>query len=397
MLGAVHALLAQEGINLADGLWIITERAMATEAGEPVDPVQAALLGLGRTVIAEEPILRCRLVDHDGSDDAVHLLASLLGTPGDEPEIALRQGKFLVPRVLTWARSGYLAVPRASDYVLAPTERGAIDNLRLTEMAVPPPAAGHVQVRVEAAGVNFRDVLNVLGLYPGDPGPVGGDLSGIVAEMGPGVTEFELGQRVFGVMPGSMASRVNVPVPLLALVPERIGAIAAASTPTAVLTALLAFDWAKLRPGDRVLIHAASGGVGLAAIQLARQRGAVVFATASTYKRATLRKMGVEHVYDSRSTDFADQILADTGGVGVDVVLNSLTSEGFVAATVRATAPNGRFVEIAKRDIWTPEQMAAGPSRHRLRDPGARRSDGDGTRADLRPDGRRVEWVGMAR
>ncbi len=125
-----------------------------------------------------------------------------------------------------------------------------------------------------------------------------------------------------------------------------------------MLTTLLAFDWAKVRPGDRVLVHAASGGVGLAAVQLARQRGAVVFATASTYKRATLHQMGVEHVYDSRSTDFADQILSDTDGAGVDVVLNSLTNEGFVAATVRATAQGGRFVEIAKRDIWTPEQMA---------------------------------------
>ena len=140
--------------------------------------------------------------------------------------------------------------------------------------------------------------------------------------------------------------------------PEGLSAVAAATTPAAVLTARLAFDWAVLRPGDRVLIHAASGGVGLAAVQLARRRGATVFATASTYKRAMLREMGVEYVYDSRSTDFADQILADTGGAGVDVVLNSLTNEGFVAATVRATALNGRFVEIAKRDIWSAEQMA---------------------------------------
>jgi NADPH:quinone reductase-like Zn-dependent oxidoreductase/short-subunit dehydrogenase/acyl carrier protein len=241
---------------------------------------------------------------------------------------------------------------------LAPTERGAINNLRLTEAEVPAPIEGHVQVRVEAVGLNFRDVLNVLGLYPGDPGPVGGDFCGVVTDLGPGVTEFDPGQRVFGVMPGSMASRVNVPVQLLARVPDGIDATAAASTPTAMLTALLAFDWAKVGPGDRVLVHAASGGVGLAAVQLARQRGAVVFATASTYKRATLHKMGVEHVYNSRSTDFADEILADTEGVGVDVVLNSLTNEGFVAATVRATAPGGRFVEIAKRDIWTPEQMA---------------------------------------
>ena len=150
-----------------------------------------------------------------------------------------------------------------------------------------------------------------------------------------------------------------MPAQLLAPVPDGLSAVAAASIPAAALTARLAFDWAQLRPGDRVLVHAASGGVGLAAIQLAQQRGATVFATASTYKRATLRRIGVEYVYDSRSTDFADQILADTGGAGVDVVLNSLTNEGFVAATVRATAQNGRFAEIAKRDIWTPEQMAA--------------------------------------
>ena len=133
----------------------------------------------------------------------------------------------------------------------------------------------------------------------------------------------------------------------------------AATIPAAALTVRLAFDWAQLKPGDRVLVHAASGGVGLAAIQMAQQHGAIVFATASTYKRATLRKMGVKYVYDSRTTDFADQILTDTDGVGVDVVLNSLTNEGFLEATVRATAQNGRFAEIAKRDVWTHERMAA--------------------------------------
>ncbi|HWT48258.1 MAG TPA: SDR family NAD(P)-dependent oxidoreductase, partial [Mycobacterium sp.] len=362
LLSAVHTLQADETVKLPNGLWIITERAVATESGEPVDPVQAALWGLGRTIINEEPALRCRLVDYDGSEGAVHSLAGLLGAPGtpfDEPELALRQGKFLASRLLPWARSGHLAVPRATDYVLAPTERGAIDNLRLTETEVPPPDEGYVQVRVEAAGLNFRDVLNVLGLYPGDPGPIGGDFAGIVTQLGSGVTGLEVGQRVFGFMQGAFASRFNVPVQLLAPLPDGLGAVAAATIPAAALTARLAFDWAQLKPGDRVLVHAASGGVGLAAIQMAQQHGAIVFATASTYKRAALRKLGVKYVYDSRTTDFADQILADTEGAGVDVVLNSLTNEGFVEATVRATARNGRFAEIAKRDIWTPEQMAA--------------------------------------
>ena len=200
LLGAVHTLQADEAVKLPGGLSIITERAVATESGEPVDPVQAALWGLGRNIINEEPSLRCRLVDCDGSDEAVHSLADLVGTPVEEPELALRQGKFLASRLLPWARSGHLAVPHSTDYVLASTERGAIDNLRLAETEVPPPSAGQVQVRVEAAGLNFRDVLNVLGLYPGDPGLIGGDFSGIVTELGSDVTGSEVGQRVLGFM-----------------------------------------------------------------------------------------------------------------------------------------------------------------------------------------------------
>lgn len=359
VLAGMQTALAEEKLNLTGGLWIVTERAVATEPGEPVDPVQAALWGLGRTVINEQPTLRLKLVDLDGADDnATNWLTGILGTPVTESEFALRQGKFLVPRLMHWARSGHLPMPRSDDYVLAPTERGAIDNLRLTEKEVTPPAPHEVHVRIEAAGLNFRDVLNVLGLYPGDPGPIGGDLCGVITELGSEVTRFEVGQRVFGSMQGAFSSRLNVPEQLLAVVPEGINPVDAATLPAAALTVRLAFDWAQLKPGDRVLIHAASGGVGLAAVQMARQQGATVFATASTYKRATLRKMGVEHVYDSRTTDFADQILADTNGEGVDVVLNSLTNEGFVEATVRATAQGGRFAEIAKRDIWPPERMA---------------------------------------
>lgn len=357
LLSAVHAV--QRGqVKLPGGLWIVTEGAVACESGEPVDPVAAALWGFGRTAITEEPSLRGRLVDCDGSPEAVRALAGLLAEPAGEPEVAVRQGKLLASRLVPWARSGHLTVPRSADYVLAPTERGAIDNLRLTEADVPAPGEGYVQVRVEAAGLNFRDVLNVLGLYPGDPGPIGGDFAGVVTQLGDGVSGLEVGQRVYGSMQGAFASRFNVPSQFLAPIPDGVSAVEAATIPAAALTVRLSFDWAQLKPGDKVLIHAASGGVGLAAVQMAQRCGAEVFATASTFKRATLRKLGVKYVYDSRTTDFADQILADTDGAGVDVVLNSLTSEGFIEATLRATARHGRFAEIAKRDIWSAERMA---------------------------------------
>ncbi|HEY6855358.1 MAG TPA: polyketide synthase dehydratase domain-containing protein, partial [Mycobacterium sp.] len=184
LLSAVHTAQADNSVKLPGGLWIVTERAVATESGEPVDAVQAALWGLGRTILNEEPGLRSKLIDVDGSPEAVQLLTGLLSAPVDEPEIALRQGKALASRLLQWSRSGHLNVPRADDYALLPTERGAIDNLRLTEAEVSAPDEGYVQVRVEAAGLNFRDVLNVLGLYPGDPGPVGGDFAGTVTQLG---------------------------------------------------------------------------------------------------------------------------------------------------------------------------------------------------------------------
>ena len=212
-------------MKLPGGLWIITERAVATESSEPVDPLQAALWGLGRNRHRRGagPALQA------GRLRRIRRGRALAGQPTRRirhssfrnPNSHCDKGSSWYPRLLPWSRSGHLAIPRATDYVMAPTERGAIDNLRLTETEVPPPAEGYVQVRVEAVGLNFRDVLNVLGLYPGDPGLIGGDVSGIVTEMGTGVTGFEVGQRVFGIVQGAFASRVNVPVQLLAPVPKR--------------------------------------------------------------------------------------------------------------------------------------------------------------------------------
>ena len=225
LLSAVHTVQggSQNGsVKLPGGLWIITERAVATESGEPVDPVQAALWGFGRTTINEEPALRCKLVDCDGSQEAVQRTGQPARHTGSTSRNSRCGKESCWPRGCCHGRAAVISRCRArADYVLAPTERGAIDNLRLTETDVPPPDEGYVQVRVEAAGLNFRDVLNVLGLYPGDPGPIGGDFAGIVTQLGSGVTGLEVGQRVYGFMQGAFSSRFNVPAQLLAPMPGR--------------------------------------------------------------------------------------------------------------------------------------------------------------------------------
>ena len=215
-------------------------------------------------------------------------------------------------------------------------------------------------MKVTHAGLNFRDVLNALGMYPGEPGPLGAECVGVVSAIGAGVTHLTVGDEVLGMAGGSLRSYVTTTADLMAIKPPSLSSEDAATLPITFLTAEYALNrLAGLRRGERVLIHAAAGGVGLAAVQLAQRAGAEIFATAGNpAKRELLAGMGVAHVLDSRSLDFAAEIQARTQGQGVDVVLNSLAGE-FIDKSVASLARGGRFVEIGKSGIWTSEQMAA--------------------------------------
>jgi NADPH:quinone reductase-like Zn-dependent oxidoreductase len=204
-----------------------------------------------------------------------------------------------------------------------------------------------------------RDVLNVLGMYPGDPGAPGGDCAGVVVSVGPGVIGIVPGQSVFGLAGGSLGSHVHVPALQLAAMPPNLTFEAAATTPTVFTTVDMAFRQASaLQPGQNVLVHAAAGGVGLAAIQLAGALQARVIATAgSPFKRSVVRTLGAQAAVNSRDTVYASDI-AQLGGI--DVVLNSLTSSGFVAGSLACLKPGGRFIEISKRDIWSSSRVAQG-------------------------------------
>jgi acyl transferase domain-containing protein/surfactin synthase thioesterase subunit/NAD(P)-dependent dehydrogenase (short-subunit alcohol dehydrogenase family)/SAM-dependent methyltransferase/acyl carrier protein len=391
VLGLVQALVRCDVAPPA-GLWLVTQGAQAigskqypvssdqysvlsTKGGGNSDYcllntayssgsslAQSPLWGLGKVITLEHPELACRRVDLESTEDLSwqldQLVAELLD-PDAEDQIAWRASHRFVPRLVPCQRSRTtLLLPQQSEYRLEQSSDGTLDGLSFVETNVTLPGAGEVQVEVRAAGLNFRDVLNALGMYPGDAGLLGGEVAGRIVAVGSEVSGFCVGEEVLGFVAGAFASRVNVPTALLAHKPLQISFTEAATIPIAFATVQMAFERAGLRAGERVLIHAASGGVGLAAIQLARIIGAEIYATASAPKQAYLRSLGIEHIYDSRSTSFAEQILADSDNLGVDVVLNSLTGEGFIEASLRALGLSGRFVEIGKRDIWSAERMA---------------------------------------
>ena len=251
--------------------------------------------------------------------------------------------------------------PEGGNWRFAPDPGGDFDRLPVEPTADGTPGVGEVRVAVEAAGLNFHDVLVAMGVV--DPGAaLGGEFCGRVLEAGPGVRGIAVGDRVLGFAAGTFGPEVVARAEVVVPAPPGLSSVALATIPTAFVTAALAFEGAELRAGDAVLVHAGTGGVGQAAIQCARAAELEVFATASAGKRDSLRSLGVAGTFDSRSAAFGEEVLAATGGAGVRLVLNSLTGAGFIEAGLSCLAEGGSFVELGKRGIWSAEDMAAARS-----------------------------------
>jgi NADPH:quinone reductase-like Zn-dependent oxidoreductase/thioesterase domain-containing protein/acyl carrier protein len=249
------------------------------------------------------------------------------------------------------------------DWRLGIEERGTLENLSLLESSAAdqPLEAGQVRVGVRAAGLNFRDVLNALGMFPGIEMPIGGEGAGVVLEAAPDVTDLATGDRVMGVIAGAFAPVGVADRRTLVKMPKGWSFVQAASMPIAFLTAHYALvDLAELQPGEKILVHGAAGGVGMAAVQLARHLGAEVFATAHPDKWEAVRALGVDadHIASSRSLEFRDEFLRATGGAGVNVVLDALARE-FVDASLELLPRGGRFVEMGATDIRDPGEVGA--------------------------------------
>jgi len=335
--------------------------------GNNDDAAAASLSGFGRVLQNEYPALGVTLLDLPlgvNGPDVQPLVEEWLAPMGsaNESEIAYHDGLRHVVRV----------VPQAFDvddrnFELAITEYGQFANVKPVPIKDVSPTGDEITVRVRAAGLNFKDVLNALGMlhqHARDMGiehkalPLGFEAAGTVIAAGPNA-EFAVGDDVIVSQLGCMKRRATVSSSVAVRKPSGIGFAAAASLSAAYVTAHYALHaLAHIKAGDRVLIHSAAGGVGQAAVQLAHAAGAEVYATASPHKWPLLHTQGVKHVMSSRTLEFSERVLAETQGAGVDIVLNSLNKD-YILANVHCLTKHGRFVELGKIGVWTPAQMQA--------------------------------------
>ncbi|MET9266514.1 SDR family NAD(P)-dependent oxidoreductase, partial [Amycolatopsis sp. NPDC004079] len=331
--------------------------AASTRRGEQApDLAGAAVLGLVRSAAAEHPD-RLGLVDL-GRDAGPEALLAALGS--GEPELAVRSGRVLAPRLARTAQDNGLVPPAdSSAWRLDVTERGTLENVTLAPVDQPwrPLEPGQVRVEVRAIGLNFRDTLIALGVYPGEA-QLGGEGAGIVLEAAPDVPDLAVGDRVLGLFPDGAGSVATTDHRVLAPVPAGWTFAQGAAVPVVFLTAYFGLvDLARAKPGESVLVHAGTGGVGMAALQLAEHLGLTAYATASPAKWPVLRELGVPDRRIASSRDAGFEAKFRSGAGGIDIVLNSLTGE-LLDSSLRLLAPGSRFLEIGKADPRDPAQVA---------------------------------------
>jgi len=348
-----------------------------------VSVAQSPLWGLGRVIINEQPQLRCKLIDLSpvGSAQEIESLVEELWTDDGEDEIALRGEARYAHRLRHVSLQTMERLPRAHrtakarpPFQVEIARPGILDHLTCRESRSREPGRGQVEIQVHAVGLNFKDVMIAMGLLPDEAleggytgKALGMECAGTIIAVGEGVDGLRVADAVMTSAPGALRTNLTVDARFVVRKPDHISFEEAATIPITFLTAFYSLHHlGRMQAGDRVLIHAAAGGVGLAAIQLAQRAGADVMATAGTpAKRDLLRALGVEHVMDSRSLAFAGEVMDFTGGRGVDIVLNSLAGEA-IPKSLSVLSPYGRFIEIGKRDIYEDSKIGLRPFRNNL-------------------------------
>ncbi len=374
----IHGLLAQVS---PERLWLITRGG--APAGVSIAerrPAETAIWGLGRVLANEPGAPEIRQIDFAFDMDAETLaeaLARELASPSAEHELILTATSRTAPRVQTAHDVADSASVRAAGdepaRVLQIRQQGSFDSLDWSAQPRRAPTDDEVEIEVRATGLNFRDVMWAQGLLPEEAledgfagATLGMECAGVVTRAGAASGRM-VGDEVIAFGPACFATHMTAKARAVAPLPLGTTFDTAASAPTIFITAQYSLvELANLRPDETVLIHGGAGGVGLAAIQIARRIGARIFATAgSPAKRRMLEALGVDRVFDSRSLSFADEVMAATDGVGVDVVLNSLFGEA-MERSIGCLRPFGRFVELGKRDYYANAPIGLRPFRRNL-------------------------------
>jgi phthiocerol/phenolphthiocerol synthesis type-I polyketide synthase C len=348
-------------------------------SGEESDQWMASCFwGFARVARNEFSQLKIRCIDLGVTNPSPADLAALAGdicSRDSEDEVLLLPQHRQVRRVVAEDQLAPPALGADERLVLDFDTPGPFQNLRWKRQPLPAPRRGEICLETRAAGLNFRDVMYAMGLLPDEAlengfagQTLGMECSGVVTAVGQDVTDFRPGDEVIAFAPASFSSHAITSASAVIPKPAELSFAAAATIPAAFYTAYHALiELGQLQPGERVLIHGAAGGVGIAAVQIARHAGAEVFATAGNDdKRDFVRLLGADHVFNSRSLDFADEILRATGGEGVDIVLNSLAGEA-VTKNLEILRPFGRLLELGKRDFYENNRIGLRPFRHNIR------------------------------
>ncbi|MBG1264427.1 SDR family NAD(P)-dependent oxidoreductase [Nostoc sp. BAE] len=358
ILNLVQSLIQKQNQPL--NLWLVTQGAV-NSTSTITGLMQSPVWGMGKVIRLEHPELNCRCVDLDPTKAAISQIDPLLTEfmhPSQEEEIALHSTGRKVARLTRFTNPEKLLAVPEQPYRLTIGTRGLLDSLQWQTSQRRQPQLGEVEIQVRATGLNFIDVLDALGLLPFDRNWFGVECAGEIVAVGEGVSEFKIGDAVVALAADSFSRYVTTNTSFVVAKPNFLSFETAATIPANFLTAEYAMrEVAAIQKGQRILIHAATGGTGMAALQIAQQAGAEVFATASPGKWQTLRSLGVQHIFNSRTLDFAQEILEVTDGEGVDIVFNSLAGE-FIATSLEVLKANGCFIEIGKRGVWNAQKVA---------------------------------------
>jgi acyl transferase domain-containing protein/acyl carrier protein len=368
----LHLAQATELIKPSSKLRIDLVTRGAQPAGQELHltaVAQAPVIGLLRVIQNEYTNFSCHCIDlpSEKSGADFDFLLSELARENTEREVAFRGEARYVQRITRGRPSRQQWLDSGVPLRLESRERGHLDTLRFVPFTEPACKPGEVLIEVKAAGMNFRDVLKALALYPGeapDARIFGDEVAGIVKAVGTGVDHVAPGDRVFGLAVFGLSTHTLARGGDVRKIPGGLTFEQAATLPVVWMTSWHALqNVARMRKGETILIHAGAGGVGMAAIQIAHHLGAEVIASAgSPAKRALLKTMGVKHVIDSRRADFAEAVMELTNRRGVDVILNALAAEA-IPMGLSCLAEFGRFIEIGKRDIYQNSRIPLWPLR----------------------------------